>query len=55
MLVSLTLCAVLLIKDIHDVVQEKPTPQAIYMEMIVVVGLLLVVFTGVFPTMQGMD
>ena len=52
MFVSLTLSAVLLIQEVHRVVQEKPTRQAFYMEIIVAVGLLLVVWTGVFPTME---
>ena len=56
MFVSLTLCAVLLIQDLHReinrVVGENLVPRAFNMEMIVAVGLLLVVFTGVFPTME---
>ena len=56
MFVSLTLCAVLLIQDLHReinrVVGVSLVPRAFNMEMIVAVGLLMVVFTGVFPTME---
>ena len=59
MFVSLTLCAVLLIQDLHReinrVVGVSLVPRAFNMEMIVAVGLLMVVFTGVFPTMEKED
>ena len=64
MFVSLTLCAVLLIQDLHreihrviteKLIGENLVPQAACMERIVAVGLLMVVFTGVFPTMEVKD